>query len=395
MYPNPFQPNRTPFVRNQLRLLSERHALRVISPISWVDELSARWRGAPALPAGRTELNAEDVRVDYPRYWYSPGLLRQHYGRFYYRSVRSSFRRAVDEFRPELVFTSWAYPDGWAAVKLAREARLPVVLKVHGSDVLLLDQHSGRKGPTIEALRGADGVIAVSQDLASRLISHGIAEEKIRVVYNGVNQAIFYPGSKAEARGRLGLDEGKTLLLFVGNLVPVKAIPVLLEACKLLKEKGRAFELNILGQGPLRAALEANVQSLGLKDHVRFRGGMPQAQLGDWYRASDLVVLSSKSEGVPNVLIEASACGTPFVATNVGGIPEIAERGRSKLVESGSPLALAQGIEVMLVSEPLSRYTTDKAPSAYARTEEEASTDQEEFLSEVVNGFHLLRTTSV
>src|SRR5207248_1113815 len=116
------------------------------------------------------------------------------------------FRRRVARFRPDLIYATWAYPDGWATVRMARRVGLPVVIQVHGSDVLVTTRHAKRRELTFDALRAADGVVAVSQDLADRALAEGVRPERVRVVYGGVDPALFHPGPQADARRRLGLD---------------------------------------------------------------------------------------------------------------------------------------------------------------------------------------------
>jgi peptidoglycan/xylan/chitin deacetylase (PgdA/CDA1 family) len=131
-------------------------------------------------------------------------------------------------------------------------------------------------------------------------------------------------------------------------MVPVKGLDVLLHACSTLQSHGTSFKLYLIGNGPLRATLEAQCASLGITDHVRFIGSVPHDQLGSWYRAADCTVLSSHSEGIPNVLRESLACGTPFVATRVGGISEIASGPLNRLVDAGDHSALADAVKSIL-----------------------------------------------
>lgn len=378
LYPNPWQPQRATFNRLQFRVLAENHCpVRVIAPIAWPDELQARRSGKPALPPGR-RVELDGLTVDHPRVFHTPGMLRGWYGRFFYWSVRSAFRRVVREFEPTIVYAPWVYPDGWAAIQLAREAGLPVVLKAHGSDVLLLDQHPSRQAGTVEALRSADGIIAVSQNLADRMIDLGADPERVRVVYNGLDKTLFCPGSKSEARKALGIKGTSPQLLFVGNLAPVKGIDVLLKACGRLKEQDQDFRLHIVGEGPLRQSLSSISQTLGIADRVEWHGSVPQAQLPQWYRAADLLVLPSRSEGVPNVLLEASGCNTPWVATRVGGIPEIEHLGVNRIVAAESFDELASAIEAML------DVTSTGGESPHSP--EEAVLEMWEFLAEVEAG---------
>ena len=343
IYPNPFQPQRAVFNRFQLRLLGMRHPVRVIAPIAWTDELGARRRGGARLPAGR-RVELDGLTVDHPRYVFTPKVLRGRYGQFYRASVRRAFERALDEFRPDLVYTPWAYPDGWAAVELGHRAGIPVVIKVHGSDVLLLRRHPGRRGPTVEALRRADAVIAVSRDLAERVVELGADPGRVCVIYDGIDTDLFRPGPAAEARARLGLEDDTPIVLSVGNLVPVKGQDLLIEACARLASEGVRFVCYLIGQGPLGAKLGRQATRLGLGRRFRLLGVLPHHQLPDWYRAADVFALPSHSEGVPNVLLEAAGCGTPFVASRVGGIPEIAHLGRCRLVPPGDTESLAKAL---------------------------------------------------
>jgi glycosyltransferase involved in cell wall biosynthesis len=352
LYPNPFQPTRAPFNRQQLAILARKHEVRVIAPIAWMDEFQARRRGNAALPSGR-RIVSDGLIVDHPRYFYLPKLGRQWYGRCYQASVARTFDQVLEEFAPDVVFAPWAYPDGWAAVQLSKRHRLPVVVKCHGSDVLMLDQHPARQKPTVEAVRSADAVVAVSRHLAGRLLEMGVDADRVQVIIDGVDREKFSPGSKSRARERLGITTEHPIVLFVGNLVPVKGVDVLLSSCEELFRTGVPHQLIVIGDGPLRSKLERQATALGIRESVHFQGVVKHDQLPDWFRASDLFVLPSRSEGVPSVLLEASACETPWVGSNVGGIPEIAEFGRSQLTPPGSATELARAIREMLaVSKP-------------------------------------------
>ncbi|WP_165066892.1 glycosyltransferase [Paludisphaera rhizosphaerae] len=343
LYPNPFRPNRATFNRQQVKALADQHDVSVIAPVAWVDELSAWWRGEAALPADR-RTKCDGVAVEHPRYFYIPKMARGCYGRFYRASVRAAFERARFTLKPDLIFAPWAYPDGWAAVELGREAGLPVVVKVHGSDVHALDSYPARRRRTREALCGADAVVAVSRDLAGRVGEFGVPEEKVRVVYDGIDSEMFHPGDRLEARRRLGLPAGEPMLLFVGNLVPVKGLDVLVEACGVLAKSGCRFVGYLVGEGPLRSGLESHIQRLGISDRLRLAGACSHERLADWYRAADLLVLPSRSEGLPIVLLESAACGIPFVASSVGGVPEAVGLVPSRLVVPGNSKVLANAI---------------------------------------------------
>jgi glycosyltransferase involved in cell wall biosynthesis len=349
LYPTPFHPTRATFNRQKIRLLADRHPVAVIAPILWTEEWAARMSGKAALPRGR-RVTCDGIVVDHPRYLYPPKVLRGWYGHCFRESVRPAFRRALAEFRPDLVFAPWAYPDGWAAVQLGHRAGLSVIIKVHGSDILRLSLHPRRSRGTVEALQQADGIVAVSHDLKERVVGLGADPARVRVIYDGIDAGLFHPGPREAARARLAgeVEMRGRVVLYIGNILPVKGLEVLIDAFARLAGQGADFTGLLIGQGPLRPRLEDRIARLGLRDRVKLLGPRPHDRLPDWYRAADLFVLPSHSEGVPIVLLEAAACGTPFVASRVGGISEIAHLGASRLVPAGDAGALAEAIRAGL-----------------------------------------------
>lgn len=376
LYPNPLQPHRAVFNRHRFRFLAQRHALRLIVPIGWREELELSRKQQAHLPPER-EVVLDGIPVAHPKYWYTPKVLRGAYGRFYLESVRRTFDRAVREFAPDIVFATWAYPDGWAAVRLARAHGLPVAILVHGSDIRRVDEFAARRRGTREALRHADGVIAVSADLGRSVVELGADPGSVQVVLDGVDKSVFLPGDQATARQQLGLAPGQRHLLFIGNLVEVKGLDILLQACAQLDQATDDWQLHLVGDGPLRGSLAQQADALGIAPRVRFHGSQPQHALPGWLHAADLFVLPSRSEGIPNVLLEASACGTPYVASRVGGIPEIASLGASTLVPPEDPRALATAIARRL-AEPAT------PPIAGPRDRREAVAEIGDFLGRIV-----------
>ncbi len=346
-YPTPYRPHSCAHNRQQIRALAERAELRVIAPVAWTQEWAAgREERRRSMPRNRW-LWRDSIRINHPRFLYLPAMFRKGLGQWYRLSVRRVFDAVLRQFQPDVIYAPWAYPDGWTAVRLGHAADRPVVVKVMGSDVHTLAQYPGRRPGTIETLREADRIVAVSRQLADEVVELGADPERVHVVYNGVDQDLFCPGSRTQAQEQLGLEASVPRLLFVGNLVPVKQVPVLLDACAILRNRERNFHCHILGEGPLRKSLAAQIERLQLEEHITLEGVRPHAELADWFRAADVVILPSQSEGVPNVLLEAKACGVPFVASRVGGIPEIAGRA-DRLVPANDPPALANAIASLL-----------------------------------------------
>ncbi len=374
LYPNPLQPHRAAFNRHQFRMLHARHPMTVIAPIIWTDEWRLRRQGNRA-PVSRQRMH-EGLPVHHPRYWYTPKFLRGLYGRFYRESIRATFRRILEQHAPDVVFSPWAYPDGWAAVKLAHRHGLPAVIQVHGSDIHHLEMFPSRQGGTLEALQQADGIVAISRNLAARMVAMGIPADKIQVIVDGVDKQVFHPADKPSARARLGLADDVRHLLFVGNLLEVKGVDVLLEACARLAALRTDWRLHLVGEGPQRSRLEALAARRGLAGHVVFHGAKPHHELPAWFQACDLFVLPSRSEGIPNVLLEASACNLPWVATAVGGIAEIADMGASTLVPPEDADALATAIATSLDTPP-------PAPAQGPRDRQAAVDDLAAFLQSI------------
>jgi glycosyltransferase involved in cell wall biosynthesis len=153
-----------------------------------------------------------------------------------------------------------------------------------------------------------------------------------RVVHNGVAPAEFEP---------IVADPSAADLVFVGELRLLKGVDVLIQAMALLKQDGRKLSATIVGDGPDRAAFEAQVRAQGLADRVRFVGVRPARAA---FACGRLLIVPSRAESLPYIVLEAAAAGVPLIATNVGGIPEIFGRDASDLVPPGDPAALARAI---------------------------------------------------
>jgi glycosyltransferase involved in cell wall biosynthesis len=175
------------------------------------------------------------------------------------------------------------------------------------------------------AHRWATHVTAVSETVAGTVVALGVPRERITVIPNGVDVERFRvpPAPRAE----LGAADGVPLIGSVGCLAPRKDQGTLLEALARLDARGVAYRCALVGDGPDRAALEAQVARLGLGERVRFLGERPDVER--LLPALDLFVLSSREEGIPNALLEAMAAGRASVATAVGGTPEVMEDGVS------------------------------------------------------------------
>ncbi|MBI5516580.1 MAG: glycosyltransferase [Deltaproteobacteria bacterium] len=191
----------------------------------------------------------------------------------------------------------------------------------------------------------AEKVVAVADSARKIAQSAGVAPERLVLIPNAVDlEDLQTEHTRESARAHFKLEEGVTYGCAIGRLSHEKGQDVLVRAVGRLQAQGvKDFGVLLAGDGPERANLEALVDSLGVKDRVRFLGH--QKQVAAVYRASDFMVLPSRSEAMPNVLLEAMALGVPSVATRVGGVPEVADDGTTAwIVPSEDPPALAEAM---------------------------------------------------
>ena len=346
-YPTPNRPHQGAFNRSMVQAFRNAgHDVRVVAPVPWTNawpRTTANQRIA-SLTSHETPRKNNGCNELHPIYFYPPWVARASYHRFYYWSIRRPVSRLLKDFKPEFILGYWAHPDGQVAVEIARHCRVPGVVLVGGSDVHILAKTEPRRNAIQTSLRTADRIIAMSNDLREGVVELGIDARKISVVYRGVDLTVFSPGDRDLARQRLSLPLDPCILLWVGRLQEVKNPILFVKSIALLKESLPNLLAFMIGEGPLRTQIEREISKLDLTKTLKLMGSVPHFQLADWYRSSQRTVLTSDSEGVPNVLLESMACGTPFVASNVGGIPEIACKLQDRLVEPGNAVAFRDAV---------------------------------------------------
>ena len=310
LFPSSVEPLLAPFNRQQFAALAKQCDLTVLATVPW-------FPGKQGAAPPRHEL-IDGLPVEHPKTLYVPklpGVGGVLYAASILRDVIAR-RGGID-----VLFAAWAHPDGTAAVLLGKLLRLPVVVKVHGTDVNLLSTMPGAAKNLRWVLPRADRVVAVSRPLAEKLRDLGVYPERIDLVYNGVDSTRFHPRDRAAERRALGVAADRELVVYVGNLKRTKGAIDLLEAwTKVAAARPRA-ELVLIGEGEDRAACEAVVSRLG--GRARLAGARPPDEVGAWLGACDLLCLPSWAEGTPNVVLEALASGRRVVATAVGGIPDL------------------------------------------------------------------------
>ena len=351
LYPSAARPRHGVFVETRLQQLLGTDAIdaRVVAPVPWFPSTHARFGAYAALARTQRDEVLNGVRVLHPRYPLPPRVGMTVAPVLLALGAIGAVRRLRAEgFDFDLIDAHYFYPDGVAAALLATWCERPFVVTARGSDLNVIANHHLPRSMMQWAARRAAANIAVSQALADIIHGWGIDREHVHVLRNGVDAQRFRPMDRREARQQLGIVGGPVLAI-VGNLVAVKRHRFALETLAALTPEHPRAQLLVVGDGPLRADLQACAAALGIAARVHFAGTRPQSELPIWYSAADLLLLPSEFEGWPNVALEAMACGTPVVASRVGGLPEIVTRPDvGLLVDPNDPTAFVDATHQLL-----------------------------------------------
>jgi glycosyltransferase involved in cell wall biosynthesis len=352
LYALPWAPNRATFNQQQFAGLSSAFDVTILVPITWTAVLShwAAYLKACLRPSEGIDSSDDSprIKVRYTIFWHVPGWGYRFNAFLMFCSVLLQNPIFLLRGRWDCILGSWAYPDAVCAVWLSRLLRAPVLVKLHGSDINVIARRSDLKEQVVAALNRADAVISVSRDLMSKAVALGVNPDRLQVLYNGVDTQHFRPLPASECERQLSLDTARKRVLFVGNLLASKGALDLLEAFGRFAEHVPEADLVYIGQGPAGKVLLERVQALRLSERVFLKGSINHADLPVWFNACRVLCLPSHNEGVPNVVLEAMACGVPVVATRVGGVPEVLTAQHGWLVEVGEIDALAAALQAVL-----------------------------------------------
>lgn len=347
LFPDASQPGRGIYNARLLHQLAGRCSIRVLSPRA---TLFGNLRGVR-----QARCRAEDQVFSpvFPSVSYIPKFGSQFNHSLMARGLKSALERDKSSF--DVILGSWLYPDGCAARLLAAELKLPLVLVAQGSDVHGYLRMPIRRQLIVRAVNDSVATVARSRELARLLEDAGAEAKKLRVIYNGVDANIFCPGDQSLARNRLQLPPDARVVLFVGNLLPVKNPLLALRAFANLSgaSSNRPAYLICVGDGPLQDELKTEVQRLNVANRVILAGRQPEEMVAEYMRASDLLCVPSDNEGMPNVILEALSCGLRVVANRVGGIPEVINHDLlGRLVEKGDVQGMATALAQTLNEKP-------------------------------------------
>lgn len=351
LYPSDSQPRNGIFLENRLLHLrdSGRVNLRVVAPVPWFPFRAERFGKYAAFANTPKSGNRSGIEVVYPRYPVIPMIGMTVAPILMATGVLRTVQKIFDVGHSfDLIDSYYVYPDGVAAAMIAARLKVPFVMTALGSDINVLPKYYfARKWIEWAAGRAAH-ITTVSAALTEELKRLGIPETKVTTIRHGVDGAVFRPVKDRQLlRRKLGMT--KTTLLSVGNLVEAKGHGLCVDAVSRLDD----VALYIIGQGKEESPLRQQIASLQLDERVKLIGHLHQKELAEYYAAADVVLLASSREGIPNVLLESMSCGTPVIATNVGGVAEIVtSRNAGLLIEDRSAEAVRCAVNELLRNPP-------------------------------------------
>ena len=356
LYPNAAMPRHGVFVENRLRAFIEKSKaeVRVCAPVPWFpfkgDRFGeyAKWAQVP-----KQEIR-HSINVDHPRYTIPPKLGMT----FSPNALKKCFLKAAqhaieNNWDFDLIDAHYLYPDGVAAMHVAKKLGKPIVLTARGTDVNLIPKFPRQKTMILDAVRNADAVVCVASALKDELVRLGAPAEKIEVMRNGVDLELFKPQNRDACRAKYDLKDAPTLLS-VGHLIDRKGHDLVIETLSSLPDA----KLLIAGDGEKYKSLLNQAQDQNVANRVIFVGAIPHEELPAIYTAADCLVLASSREGWPNVLLEAMACGTPAIAAPIWGCGEVITAPEAgSLASDRSSAAIAKSVSDLLVVPPLREQT--------------------------------------
>jgi teichuronic acid biosynthesis glycosyltransferase TuaC len=352
LYPSSVRPVHGIFVETRLRelLKSGEVETKVIAPVPWFP-FKAKVFGEYAQFASTPEFEARNgVDVYHPRYFLPPKVGMNVAPYTLARAALPTIRKLIDGgYDFDLIDAHYYYPDGVAASFIAKALGKPFVVTARGTDLNLIPEYEKPRKLILETAERASASIGVCKALMDRLAELGADPVKLHTLRNGVDLERFKPVDRKYARQQLGLPADQRIFLSVGHLVERKGNHIAIEAMAKLCEG----ILLIAGSGPELGRLQQMATQLGVDNRVRFLGQIANDQLSTWYSAADALFLCSSREGWANVLLESMACGTPVVATDIWGTPEVVSSPTAgRLMSDRSATALIDSVRELLDNYP-------------------------------------------
>ena len=320
LYPNIIDKNFGIYNKQQLYQLKKKYyKIFVIAPIPWIEYFRKKY----FLQNFKKHEEDNNIEIYHPIYYFTPRILRFLYGLFFFLSIFNLSKRIIKQNQVKLIYGTWLYPDGFSAYLLSRIYKLPVVLKAHGSDVNYLGKIKSIRFWLKRYLKKTNKIVTVSNDLKNKIINIIKRSDHIVTIYNGIDIKKFKIMDKVTSRRILKINEQEKLLLYIGNIRESKGVFEILDFYKKYELDKMGLKVYFLGDGEDKFLLQNRIKYLNYQDKIFLLGRQKHSLIPVWLNAADFLILLSKNEGVPNVVLESMACGVPVLTRNVGGIKEV------------------------------------------------------------------------
>jgi teichuronic acid biosynthesis glycosyltransferase TuaC len=325
VYPNRREPGLGLFVRSRLQHMARLTPLTVVAPRPLIDYSNPGSSWLAPGTHGETALD-DGVEVLRPIWAFPPGGTPINVLCLFARLL-FTLKRLRRRFRIDVIDAHFGYPEGVAAVLLGRVLNCPVAITLRGSERMFAASRY-RRACMAWAFRRANAVIAVSEELRAFAVSLGADPVLTHVVPNGIDRDVFHPRDRAACRAAFGMPPGQIAIVSAGELIEAKGHHLVIEAAARLKSEGKSVSVYIAGGvarggAPFHHEIETRIRAAGLEASVHMAGWLNREDLARLLSAADVFCLASYTEGWPNVVHEALACGTPVVAASVGGVPQM------------------------------------------------------------------------
>jgi len=324
LFPNSLQLNRGVYSLQIVREMARFANVRVVAPFptlgmfSFIDSIK-KYRTNLPIPDIET---IDSLTIYHPRYFAVPKMGFLHPNTLY-TTLKPLIRQIHAEWAIDAVNSHWLFPDGVAVQRICATLGIPVMLTPLGTDLNSYLGFRFRRGQIRDSLIGADRVSLLNREMFRICEGLGVSPSRMVIIPNGVDTRKFNILDRSQCRKDVGLADDRKIILFVGNLVPVKSVDTLFKAFAANSGALTASaKLVIVGSGYLEMELKNLAASLKVSDYVTFIGTVKHESLPVWMNAADCLCLPSLSEGHPNVMMESLACGTPVVASSVGSVPD-------------------------------------------------------------------------
>ena len=353
LYPNAVNPRFGTFVARSMEALAKRGDWRVtlVNPIGLPPLALGRYRPLADLPATSTE---GGITIHRPHFTLIPRIGARRNAAAIARAALPLMQVIHAETPIDLIDAQFFFPDGPAAAIIAKAMGLPLSIKARGSDISFWGEQGFARQQMVDAAKAATGLLAVSHDLAGQMAVMGMDAGKITVHYTGLDRDRFRPLEHTQLRSQLSrelgfaLPDNAPLIACIGALIERKGQGIAITALNDIP----GARLVLVGKGDDEARLRALAVSEGVETRVFFAGSVDHDLMPLILSAADVMVLPTVAEGLANAWVEALACGTPVVTSDVGGAREIITCDTAGRLVDRNPEAVAAGINAVLNAPP-------------------------------------------